>query len=177
MATVGRNVAGPLLFLNFVLYVLVIGFASWCMNHYINSHTNNPSFGGNGATPFFLVFALLAGVVGVVSKLAGASHIRAWRSDSLAAAGTSSIIAWAITALAFGLACKEINIEGWRGWRLRGLEALVIILGVTQLLYVLLLHAGLFSSRYGPGYRDRDYATRSPVGEPMKGTPTATTTV
>lgn len=51
---------------------------------------------------FFLVFALLAGVIGVVSKLAGASHIRAWRSDSLAAAGSSSIIAWAITALAFG---------------------------------------------------------------------------
>lgn len=59
-------------------------------------------FGGNGATLFFLIFSIMAGVVGVVSKLAGGSHMRAWRNDSLAAAGSSSLIAWAITALAFG---------------------------------------------------------------------------
>lgn len=43
MATVGRNVAAPLLFLNFVLYMLAIGFASWCLNHYINGQTHHPS--------------------------------------------------------------------------------------------------------------------------------------
>lgn len=59
-------------------------------------------FGGNGATIFFLIFAISAGVVGVVSKLAGGSHIRAWRNDSLAAAGASSLVAWALTVLAFG---------------------------------------------------------------------------
>lgn len=59
-------------------------------------------FGGNGATMFFLTFAILAGVVGVVSKLAGGIHIRAWRNDSLAAAGASSLVAWALTILAFG---------------------------------------------------------------------------
>jgi len=58
--------------------------------------------GGNGATPFFLILAILAGVIGVISKLAGASHIRAWRNDSLAAAGSSSLVAWALTALAMG---------------------------------------------------------------------------
>lgn len=62
------------------------------------------------------------------------------------------------------LACKEINIGGWRGWRLRVLEGFVIVLAFTQLLYVLLLHAGFFSSSYGPGYRDRDYG---PGAEPV----------
>jgi hypothetical protein len=153
-----RRVAGPLLFLNLVMYLIVIGFSSWCINHFINGTTHHPSFGGNGATMFFLIFALMSSVVGVVSKLAGAIHIRAWRGDSLAAAGSSAIIAWALTAIAFGLACKEINLGGHRGWRLRVLEAFVIILTFTQLLYVLLIHAGLFSGRYGPGYRDTPYS-------------------
>ncbi|KAF3494615.1 hypothetical protein DY000_02058240 [Brassica cretica] len=144
MATVGRNIAAPLLFLNLVMYLIVLGFAS---------------FGGNGATPFFLTFSILAAVIGIASKLAGGNHIRFWRNDSLAAAGSASIVAWAVTALAMGLACKQINIGGWRGWRLRMIEAFIIILTFTQLLYLLLIHAGTFSSKYGPGYRDTDYAT------------------
>ncbi|RID49016.1 hypothetical protein BRARA_I05485 [Brassica rapa] len=159
MATVGRNIAAPLLFLNLVMYLIVLGFASWCINKYINGQTNHPSFGGNGATPFFLTFSILAAVIGVASKLAGGNHIRFWRNDSLAAAGSASIVAWAVTALAMGLACKQINIGGWRGWRLRMIEAFIIILTFTQLLYLLLIHAGTFSSKYGPGYRDTDYAT------------------
>ncbi|KAF9609567.1 hypothetical protein IFM89_023902 [Coptis chinensis] len=155
--TVGRNIAAPLLFLNLVMYILVLGFASWSLNRFINGQTNNYSFGGNGATMFFLIFSILAAVVGVVSKLAGGNHIRAWRNDSLAAAASSALIAWAITALAFGLACKQIGVGGHRGWRLRVLEALIIILAFTQLIYVLLLHAGMYSSKYGPGYRDADY--------------------
>ncbi|ESR33632.1 hypothetical protein CICLE_v10006007mg [Citrus x clementina] len=155
--TVGRNIAAPLLFLNLIMYLIVVGFASWCLNRFINGQTNHPSFGGNGATMFFLTFALLAGVLGVASKFIGGNHIRAWRSDSLAAAGSTSLIAWAITAIAFGLACKEINLGQHRGWRLRMVEAFIIILTFTQFLYLLLLHAGTFSSRYGPGYRDTDY--------------------
>ncbi|KAG8369769.1 hypothetical protein BUALT_Bualt14G0048100 [Buddleja alternifolia] len=167
MARTMRNVAAPLLFLNLVMYFIVLGFASWCLNRYINGQTGHPSMGGNGATGHFLTFSILAAVLGIVSKIAGGSHLRAWRNDSLAAAGSSSIIAWAVTALAFGLACKEINIGGWRGWRLRVLEAFVIILGVTQLLYVLLLHAGIFSSRYGPGYGDPDYGIGARGAEPV----------
>ncbi|RVW21745.1 hypothetical protein CK203_112086 [Vitis vinifera] len=166
MATVGRNMAAPLLFLNLILYILVVGFGSWCLNRLINGQTNNPGFGGNGATMFFLVFAILAGVVGVASKFSGGNHIRAWRNDSLAAAGSSALVAWAITALAFGLACKEIHIGGHRGWRLRVLEALIIILTFTQLLYLMLLHAGVFSSKYGPGYRDTEYGTGAPAVDP-----------
>ncbi|KAB2625570.1 hypothetical protein D8674_017230 [Pyrus ussuriensis x Pyrus communis] len=167
--TVGRNVAAPLLFLNLIMYLIVVGFASWCLNRFINGQTNHPSFGGNGATMFFLIFSILAGVMGIASKLAGANHIRAWRSDSLAAAGSSAIVAWALTALAFGLAWKQISIGGFRGWRLRLLEAFVIVLTFTQLLYLLLLHAGVFSSKYGPGYRDTDYPVTA--GDPIhKGT-------
>ncbi|KAK8480373.1 hypothetical protein V6N13_069989 [Hibiscus sabdariffa] len=162
MATVGRNVAAPLLFLNLVMYFIVLGFASWCVNRYINGQTHHPSMGGNGATGFFLTFSILAAVVGIVSKFAGAHHIRSWRSDSLAAAGSSALIAWALTALAFGFACKHINIGGWR---LKILEAFIIILAFTQLLYVLLIHAGVYSSRYGPGYRDTDYGMGGPGNE------------
>ncbi|KDP33343.1 hypothetical protein JCGZ_12892 [Jatropha curcas] len=174
MATVGRNIAAPLLFLNLIMYAIALGFASWCLNKYINGQTYHPSFGGNGATAFFLTFAILASIVGIVSKLAGGLHIRSWRNDSLASAGSSSLVTWAITALAFGLACKEINLGGHRGWRLRVLEAFMIILTFTQLLYVLLLHAGVFSSRYGPGYRDTEYAVGA-GGEPIPKGGTAVT--
>ncbi|KAI5005430.1 hypothetical protein ZWY2020_032673 [Hordeum vulgare] len=76
-------------------------------------------------------------------------HVRTWRGDNLATSASSSLVAWAITALAFGLACKEIHIGGYRGWRLRVLEAFVIILAFTQLLYVLALHSGLFGNQFG----------------------------
>ena len=42
MATVGRNIAGPLLFLNLIMYIVVVGFASWCLNKYINFSTRHP---------------------------------------------------------------------------------------------------------------------------------------
>lgn len=149
MAGVGRNMVAPLLVLNLIMYLIVIGFASWNLNHFINGLTNRPGVGGNGATFYFLVFAILAGVVGAASKLAGVHHVRTWRGDSLATSASSALVAWAITALAFGLACKEIHIGGYRGWRLRVLEAFVIILAFTQLLYVLALHSGLFGNQFG----------------------------
>ncbi|XP_042513378.1 membrane protein PM19L-like [Macadamia integrifolia] len=163
---VGRKTVAPLLYLNLIMYIIVVGFASWSINRFINGQANTPGFGGNAATLFFLIFAILAGVVGVASKLAGGSHIRAWRSDSLAAAASSSLVAWAITCLAFGFACKEIDIGGYRGWRLKVLEAFVIILGFTQLAYVFLLHAGIFNSSYGPGYRDPGYGPGVPGTDP-----------
>ncbi|KAG2641582.1 membrane protein PM19L-like [Panicum virgatum] len=165
MAGVGRNMVAPLMVLNLIMYLIVIGFASWNLNHFINGQTNYPDVAGNGATFYFLVFAILAGVVGAASKLAGVHHVRAWRHDSLAASAASSLIAWAVTALAFGLACKEIHIGGHRGWRLRVLEAFVIILAFTQLLYVMMLHAGLFGG--SAGYRDHaDYGVGGAAGVP-----------
>lgn len=47
-------------------------------------------------------------------------------------------------------------------------EAFIIILTFTQLIYLLLIHAGLYSSRYGPGYRDTDYGVGGgATGDPM----------
>ncbi|XP_057959202.1 membrane protein PM19L [Malania oleifera] len=164
--TVGRNIAAPLLFLNFTMYAIVVGFASSCIDKFINGNINQPGFGGNGATFFFLVFSIMAGVVGIASKVAGANHIRAWRNDSLAAAASSSLVAWALTALAFGFAIKEIDIGHNRGWRLKVVEAFIIILTFTQLMYLSTVHAGLVSSKYGPGYRDSDYGV--PGGDPLQ---------
>ncbi|KAL9161953.1 hypothetical protein ABFS82_07G055200 [Erythranthe guttata] len=167
VSTSARSVAAPLLYLNLIMYFIVLGFSSWCLNRYINGQTAHPSMGGNGATGHFLTFSILAAVLGIVSKVAGGQHLRVWRSDSLAAACSSAIVAWAVTALAFGLACKEINVGGWRGWRLRMVEAFVIILAFTQLLYVLMLHAGLVNRAYGPGYRDSDYGFGGPGTQPV----------
>lgn len=47
-------------------------------------------------------------------------------------------------------------------------EAFIIILTFTQLIYLLLIHAGLYSSRYGPGYHDTDYGVGGgATGDPM----------
>lgn len=58
--------------------------------------------GGNPSTSFMLVYALLAGAVGLCSLLSGLVHLRAWRSDSLASATSLSTLSLAITAIAFG---------------------------------------------------------------------------
>ncbi|XWS75443.1 hypothetical protein CRYUN_Cryun01aG0088400 [Craigia yunnanensis] len=107
---------------------------------------------GNLSTSFMLIFALIAGVIGACSVPAGLLHHLAWRNDSLAATASLAIISWAVTALAFGLVCKEIIVGGHRGKRLQTLEAFITISVVSQLLYIVLLYAGMFNSRYGPGY-------------------------
>lgn len=38
-----RNMAGPLLLLNLIMYFIVLFFASWCLNRYINGQTAHPS--------------------------------------------------------------------------------------------------------------------------------------
>ncbi|CAI9776053.1 unnamed protein product [Fraxinus pennsylvanica] len=73
----------------------------------------------------------------IVSKIAGENHLQAWRNNSLAAAGSSSLVAYAVTTFAFGLVCKEISIGRWKGW----------------------------SSRYGRGYGDPDYSIGAPGAE------------
>ncbi|CAA6662546.1 unnamed protein product [Spirodela intermedia] len=172
-----RSIAAPLLFLNLLMYAVVLVFSSWNLNNFIDGQTRHPDIAGNSATFYFLLFAILAGVLGLASKLAGANHVRSWRSDSLAAAASSALVAWAVTALAFGMACKEIHIGGYRGWRMRVLEGFVIAVTFTQLLYLAVVHAGIYRSQYGPGYRSSSYGTAA--GEPTdpaapKGGPTAT---
>ncbi|KAJ7548618.1 hypothetical protein O6H91_07G019500 [Diphasiastrum complanatum] len=165
--TATRAAVIPLLILNFCMYMIVLGIAGWAINRAIDfGQTNvvNPTRGvvtvtrypvGNAATPYFIITALIAGVVGIASLLTGAAHIALWRSESLAAAASSALIAWLLTLLAFGLSCKEIRLRGgYRDGRMKTLEAFVIILAGFQLLYLLLLHGGLLGDDLRSGGRE-----------------------
>ncbi|KAJ3670714.1 hypothetical protein LUZ60_008140 [Juncus effusus] len=149
-----KPVAGFLLVLNFCMYTIVAAIGGWAINvaidHGFNIGTGvalpsqfSPIFFpiGNGATGFFVIFAIIAGVVGAASAIAGLHHFRSWNNDSLPAAVSSALIAWGLTLLSMGLAWKEIVLHG-RNAKLRTMEAFVIILSVTQLLYILAIHAG-----------------------------------
>ncbi|PON93495.1 AWPM-19-like [Trema orientale] len=151
-----RDLLGPLLAVNLVVHLIVLGLAGWSLDKYINGEQNHPHLGGNPSTSFMLMFALIAGVVGASSLLSGLMHLRAWRSESLASASSSALVSWALTALAFGLVCKEIILGGRRGKRLQTLEAFIVISLLSQLLYLVLLHGGVYSRTYGPGYRNNE---------------------
>ncbi|KAF5736291.1 hypothetical protein HS088_TW14G00431 [Tripterygium wilfordii] len=148
-----KNVAALLLVLNFCMYVVVLGIGGWAVNRAIDhGFIIGPGFDlpahfspiyfpmGNAATGFFVTFALIAGVVGVASVISGLNHIRSWSADSLPSAATAATIAWTLTALAMGFAWKEIDLK-LRNARLRTMEAFLIILTVTQLLYLAAIHS------------------------------------
>ncbi|XP_010924094.1 membrane protein PM19L [Elaeis guineensis] len=147
-----KPIASLLLVLNFCMYAIVATISGWALDVAIHrGFTIGPGFEvpahfspiffpiGNGATGFMVIFALVAGVVGAATAIAGVDHIRSWNYDSLPSAVSSGIAAWALTLLAMGLACKEIELEG-RNARLRTIEAFLIILSATQLIYILVIH-------------------------------------
>ncbi|GAB4843489.1 hypothetical protein Ancab_013450 [Ancistrocladus abbreviatus] len=96
---------------------------------------------GNGATGFFIIFSLLVGAVGVATSFTGVRNVMEGDAPNLYAAFYSSIVTLALTFLAMGLACKEMNI-GWRDPNLRALETVMIILSGTQLLCTGALYVG-----------------------------------
>ncbi|KAM0910717.1 hypothetical protein ACQ4PT_013955 [Festuca glaucescens] len=152
-----RRYMGPLLCINLVMHAAVLGIAGWSINKFIDRETHR-HLGGNTATGYLLVFSLMAGVVGACSVLPGLLHVRTpCRGESLATAASTGLVSWALTALAFGLACKHVTL-GNRGRRLRTLEAFITISALTQLLYLILLHAGTLSSVFGPGSRNHDHS-------------------
>ncbi|KAK6133564.1 hypothetical protein DH2020_032693 [Rehmannia glutinosa] len=147
-----KPVAGLLLVLNFCMYAIILGIGGWAMNRAIDhgfiigpgldlpAHFSPIYFPmGNAATGFFVMFALIAGVVGVASAISGLNHIRYWDVDSLSAAASAASIAWTLTLLAMGFACKEIELHV-RNARLRTMEAFIIILSATQLFYIAAIH-------------------------------------
>ncbi|KAE8732697.1 suppressor protein SRP40-like [Hibiscus syriacus] len=149
-----KPVAALLLFLNFCMYAIVIGIGGWAVDKAIdNGFTIGPGFElpahfspiyfpmGNAATGFFVTFAMLAGVVGVASVIAGINHIRSWQAGSLPSAASIAGVAWTLTLLAMGFACKEIELQV-RNARLRTMEAFITILAVTQLFYIAAIHGG-----------------------------------
>ncbi|CAI9755190.1 unnamed protein product [Fraxinus pennsylvanica] len=147
-----KPVAGLLLVLNFCMYAIVLGIGGWAMNMAVeHGFIIGPGFDlpahfspiyfpmGNAATGFFVTFAMIAGVVGIASIISGFYHYRYWSTSSLPAAISAATIAWTLTLLAMGFACKEIELQ-IRNARLRTMEAFLIILSATQLLYIAAIH-------------------------------------
>ncbi|KAK1298520.1 hypothetical protein QJS10_CPB14g00543 [Acorus calamus] len=148
-----KGLAALLLFLNLCMYIILAAIGGWAIQVAIDqgfiigpglelpAHFTAIFFPmGNAATGFFVVFAIIAAVVGAASAIAGLHHIRAWNTESLPAAASAGVIAWTLTLLAMGLAWKEIVLGG-RNAKLRTMEAFSIILSATQLVYVLVIHA------------------------------------
>ncbi|CAI9110700.1 OLC1v1010768C1 [Oldenlandia corymbosa var. corymbosa] len=106
----GKTLMGPILMVNFVVYLIVLGLAGWSVDKFIDGEQDHPHLGGNTSTGFVMVFSLMGGAIGACSLLSGLIHLRAWQNDSLASASSSAIIAWAITALAFGV-CGNLIAE------------------------------------------------------------------
>ncbi|XP_052180154.1 membrane protein PM19L-like [Diospyros lotus] len=147
-----KPVAALLLVLNFCMYVIVLGIGGWAVNKAIDhGFYIGPGFDlpahfspiyfpmGNAATGFFVIFALIAGVVGVASVISGLNHVNSWGSGTLPSAASAAAIAWSLTLLAMGFACKEIELQN-RNACLRTMEVFLIILSVTQLLYIAAIH-------------------------------------
>ncbi|KAK7359157.1 hypothetical protein VNO77_01104 [Canavalia gladiata] len=147
-----KPVATLLLGLNFCMYAIVLGIGGWAMNRAIGhgfiigpelklpAHFSPIFFPmGNASTGFFVTFALLAGVVGAASAISGINHIRSWTAESLPSAASVATIAWTLTLLAMGFACKEIELH-IRNARLKTMEAFIIILSATQLFYIAAIH-------------------------------------
>ncbi|KAK7264548.1 hypothetical protein RJT34_32157 [Clitoria ternatea] len=150
-----KSVALILLALNIVLYFVVLVIASWAVNHGIQRSRESASVlsfpvhlfpiyfpMGNMATGFFVIFSLIAGVVGFTTSVTGLHNIFQWDGPSLHAAAISSLTTWALTILAMGFACKEIEL-GWTDSNLRTLETITIIVSATQLLCTSVIHVGI----------------------------------
>ncbi|XP_057485198.1 membrane protein PM19L-like [Actinidia eriantha] len=151
----GKSAAFILLILNLILYLIIIIVSGWAANHGIKRARETASIlsiparifpiyfpFGNVATGFFVIFSLIAGVVGFVTSLTGIHNVIQWTAPNLHAAAASSLTTWSLTLLAMGLACKEINV-GWTDSNLRTLETIVILVSGTQLFCMGAIHAGI----------------------------------
>ncbi|KAM0944392.1 hypothetical protein DsansV1_C11g0108341 [Dioscorea sansibarensis] len=153
-----KPIAACLLYLNLCMYIILAAIGGWALNialdraFIIGEDLKLPAYFtpiffpiGNAATGFFVLFSLIAAVVGAASMITGINHIRIWNSDSLASAASSAITAWSLTLLAMGLACKEncYREEKCTFGKFRTMEAFTIILSATQLLYILAIHGGI----------------------------------
>ncbi|XAR54612.1 hypothetical protein NMG60_11029829 [Bertholletia excelsa] len=141
----GKSAASILLVLNLVLYLIIIIISAWALNHGVVRARESASVlsiparifpiyfpFGNTATGFFVIFSLIAGVVGFVTSATGIANVAKWNLSDLHAAAASSLASWALTLLAMGFACKEIDIS-WTNSTLRTLEVMMIIVSGTQL--------------------------------------------
>ncbi|XP_062176860.1 membrane protein PM19L [Alnus glutinosa] len=150
-----KSVAFILLIVNVILYFIVTAVAAWAVNHGIQRARETASVlqiparifpiylpVGNMATGFFVIFSLIAGVVGMATSLTGLNHVAKWDAPNLHTAAATSLLTWSLTLLAMGLACKEIEL-GWTDSHLRTLEVITIVVTATQLFCTGAIHAGV----------------------------------
>ncbi|KAF5465601.1 hypothetical protein F2P56_015587 [Juglans regia] len=150
-----KSAASVLLIVNLVLYFIVTVIAAWAVSHGIQRSRETASVlsiparifpiyfpFGNMATGFFVIFSLIAGVVGMATSLTGLNNVSQWNAPNLHAAAASSLATWGLTLLAMGLACKEIEL-GWTNSNLRTLETITIVVSATQTFCAGALHVGL----------------------------------
>lgn len=57
---------------------------------------------GNMGTGFFVIFSLIAGVVGIATSLNGLHNVFQWDAPSLHTAAASSLVSWSLTLLSMG---------------------------------------------------------------------------
>lgn len=151
----GKSAAFGLLILNVFLYLVIVSFAAWAVNHGIERSHETASVlhpparifpiyypFGNLATGFVVIFSLIAGVVGFTTSITGINNVIQWNAPNLHAAAASSLLSWFLTLLAMGLACKEIDI-GWTGSNIRSLEIILILVSGTQLFCTVAIHMGV----------------------------------
>ncbi|CAO2842261.1 unnamed protein product [Amaranthus hypochondriacus] len=135
-----RPAASCLLFLNFCMYIVVLAISGWAMNKIINH--GNVGGGENAATLYFILFSLISGTVGAVSCSFGLNHVSEWGPESLPAAAAAATVAWSLTILALGFACKHIKLET-NNQQLKTLEAFIIILSATMGMYIGSIHGAM----------------------------------
>jgi hypothetical protein len=122
MAEILKPVAFLLLLLNLCMYFILAVIGGWAVNVAIDhgfiigpelrlpAHFHPIFFHiGNFATGFFVVFSLVAGVVGIASAIVGFTHLRFWNYHSLQPAAAMGLLAWALTVLAMGYVCFVDN--------------------------------------------------------------------
>lgn len=80
--TVGRSLATLLRFLNFSMYVVVMGFASWNLNKYIIGQIDYAHVAGKSTTISYLIFSILASVFGIAPIFLGGHRKMFWRNES-----------------------------------------------------------------------------------------------
>ncbi|EEF45416.1 membrane protein PM19L [Ricinus communis] len=156
MASGASKSAAFLLFIiNIALYFIIVVIASWAINHGIIRTRETASVlsiparifpiyfpMGNMATGPFIIFSLLAGIVGIAASLTGLHNMLQLNVPNLHTAAASSVTALSLTLLAMGLACKEIDI-GWTDSNLRTLEVVTIIVSATQLFCTGAIYVGV----------------------------------
>jgi uncharacterized membrane protein len=150
----GRILAAPLLVFNLICAIIILAIAGRYLDRTISGDTNLSGYRSNGATIYLVLFSLIAGVVAIASYITALHHLRVWTSESGAASVAAAWIAWLLLIVAFCLAWKEIDLGG-RGSKLKVLEAFVIILLITHLIYNMVLHIGDHGDHGDGGYRNR----------------------